>query len=273
MCGAANYRPALSRMAIMRKILLVVGLLCCLSFIPSIVNADDPGVVVDVTVIGDNPDAYLTLIGQNPDVWIDGVPLGGIISNAVNGAVQSVTPNSTWSSASTGTLPPLANVQPQLQMIAPDKYVYWTPGWLGYFGVSSNLNQYVYKGAGCGVWGVSDGYPDLWGRRQIAGLAPEFYLQKEKLNSTMNAVVKIIQENEKTNSDYQGLSGQMKSYMDQMADTNLELSVAQAENANLHKQLDRSIENINMILVWFAVAIGLLIGAVILLVIMRVKRW
>ena len=257
----------------MHKILLVVGLLCCFSFIPSLVNADDPGVVVDVTVIGDNPDAHVNLIGENPDVWINGANINDTISSAVNGAVQGATPNSVWSSTSTGLLPPLANIQPQLQQIAPDKYVYWTPGWLGYFGVNSNVSEYVYKGAGCGVWGVSDGYPDLWGRRQIAGLAPEFYLQKEKLNSTMQAVVKIIQENEKTNTSYQGLSEQMKSYMDQMADTNLELSVAQAENTNLHKQLDRAIENINMILVWFAVAIGFLIGAVILLVVMRVKRW
>jgi hypothetical protein len=257
----------------MRLLGILFAVVLSVQFISPVLADGDPGIVAEVNIVGDFPDAYINLYGINPDVFINGANINDTISNAVNGAVQSSTPNSTWSSASTGTLPPLANVQPQLQMIAPDKYVYWTPGWLGYFGVSSNQNSYVYKGAGCGVWGVSDGYPDLWGRRQIAGFAPEFYLQKEKLNSTMNAVVKIIQESEKTNSDYQGLSGQMKSYMEQVADTNLALSVTQAENTNLHKQLDRSIENINMILVWFAVILGILIAAVILLSIRRVKRW
>jgi hypothetical protein len=259
---------------IMRSIGIILGavvFLMCLT--PALADDPPPGIVATVNIIGQNPDAYVNLYGDNGRAWINGVPLDGIISSAVSGAVQQATPNSQWSGGTTGVLPPLANVQPQLQQVAPDKYIYWTPGWLGYFGVSSNQNEYVYKGAGCGVWGVSDGYPDLWGRRQIAGLAPEFYLQKEKLNSTMQAVVKIIQENEKSTASYQGLSEQFKSYMVQTSDISLELAVAQAENTNLHKQLDKSIENINNILLWFAVAIGILLCAVVLLVIMRVKRW
>lgn len=285
----------------MKKYLVILLLIfCVISAAPFAAFADppegeengntqpdpNPGIWVQVNVYGtlpdgqlilngDNPDAWIYLNGDNPDVWINGYNLQDVISSgigqAVSQAVQQATPNSTYSGASTGTIPPLAAIKPELQAIAPGKYTYSSPGWLGYFGVNTNITPYVYKGAGCGVWGVSDGYPDLWTRRQIAGFAPEFYLQKEKLNMSLIALSKLITESKGQDSAVSDLATQMQTGVQATADTALAVSVLEAENNQLHKQLEDKINSFNLMMICLASGIAVLLIAVIVLFVLFTK--
>jgi len=196
----------------------------------------------------------------------------------VTNAVSSGLPNGTYTGASTGFLPPLIN-NPALAGLAStnEHYTNPLPGWTGYFCPTSNTDPSVYKGSGCGgVWGTADGWPDFWSRRQIAGIAPEFYAEKEKLNTTITAVAKVIGVLEKYhlmlngdgNGNGNGLSGDLASLkkdISQLDDLKLSLSVLQEEHTDLSKALQQQKSDfdkklINVIVV-FAFVVICLIGA------------
>jgi len=144
--------------------ILLIALVVIL-ILPSVAYADD-GVDVSIDIWGDNPDTWLTLWGDNPDVWINGRYLGSLatqadLGHAMSVAVRNSVPNGRYGNSS-------------------------SPGYQGYFGIKSNeaivvidhenpgkVAYSVYKGAGCGgSWGLSDGWPDFWSRRQFLGLLP-----------------------------------------------------------------------------------------------------
>ena len=199
-------------------ILFILGSVILLPlFASSPVYADDPGsnLNVEIDIIGDNPDLGVNMYGDNPDVWINGVHLNQIAAQIgltvgsvqVQKAISSSLPNSRYSGASTGFLPPLAT-NPGVAEVAPGKYTQPLVGWKGYFCPDSNLDPSVYHGSGCGgTWGVCDGYSDFWCRRQIAGLAPEFVIQQEKLNTVIDALANVIRMTENNNSQLSGDGG------------------------------------------------------------------
>ncbi len=189
----------------MVKYLCLIGILCSVILSPLLLStavyADDPGGLnVNVNIAGNNPDVGVNMYGNNPNVWINGTHLDQIASfigysvgtATAQRALTASTPNGTYSGASTGYLPPLGT-NAAVAEVAPGKYMQPLVGWKGYFCPDSNLDPSVYHGSGCGgTWGVCDGYSDFWCRRQIAGLAPEFVVQQEKLNTVINALAKVI---------------------------------------------------------------------------------
>jgi hypothetical protein len=233
--------------------------------IPVLADDPPPGITANVNIVGNNPDVGVNIYGNNPGVWINGAPLPGIISSATSAATSAAiagsTPNGGYSGASTGTLPPLGNSPALAGLNTGGQYNNPLPGWRGYFCPTSNNDPAVYHGSGCGgKWGVADGWPDYWSRRQIAGLAPEFYAEKEKMNTAINALAKIIGEigkynvlfgisNVKTNGDGSGNgngngNGQvasvasstledLKKSLVQLEDVKLNLSVLEQEHADL----------------------------------------
>jgi hypothetical protein len=232
------------------------------------INGDNPG--TGVFIDGQNPTTLVDIDGQNSILYINGHDINQTVGQAINGAVQSATPNSQWSGGSTGMLPPLANIQPELEVLAPGKYTQGRPGWLGYFSPKSNESPYVYKGSGCGMWGISDGYPDLWGRRQIAGIAPEFYLQKEKLNQTQIALVKVIGELKSGNDSIDSINTRLSANLDTLSGNVTDLSVIEEENLQYRIQTTKQIDNLYTIIIVMAsccivVCIAIAIGFGILL--------
>jgi hypothetical protein len=258
--------------SVMAKYLLVFVMLLVFILIPSITLADS-GVVVDVTVIGDGTDASVNLIGDGSDVWINGAPLGGIISSAVSGAVQSATPNSMWSGASTGTLPPLGLI-PEVNAIAPGKYMNPVVGGMGYIGPKTNESPYVYKGSGCGMWGVSDGYPDLWGRRQMVGVTVDLTIQREKLAQTQEALVRAIGEIQTNNASIGTVNTQLSENLDTLSGIVTDLAVIEEENLQFREQTAKKINDMNNTLTFtmICVAVGFLVVLVGFVVLSKRKK-
>jgi len=260
------------------KILGIILAVVVLTMCTAPVFADDPGIVVEVNVVGDYPDAYVNLYGNDPDVFVNGQGLDKLAAEAGAGAGASAamtfgTPNGQWSSASTGMLPPLATLEPELNQIAPGKYSQPLVGWIGYFCPTTNLVPSVYKGAGCGgAWGVADGYPDLWTRRQIAGLAPKFYLQQEKLNMSMVALSKLIAENGGQNTEMLKLASQIQEQVDEITVTNLSVSVLEEENNVLHKELNKQLDQFNQILLALCVVVFFLVVSMVIVAVKLSKR-
>lgn len=170
---------------------LAMILLLSVLAIPSIAHADD-SMNVDIDIWGDNPDTWVDIWGINPDVWINGKHLsnyGKYWANYYSSkAMRSSVPNGRYSGAS-------------------------SPGWQGYFGIYSNdvvlvidhinpgkVSYSVYQGAGCGgKYGVNDGWPDFWSRRQLLGLLPileshyRHILSLEKEAEELNTRIKNLE--------------------------------------------------------------------------------
>lgn len=241
---------------------------------PSIVSADgDPGIVATVNVVGVNPDAYVNLYGPNPDVFINGVDIDQTVSQAIGGAVQSATPNSVYADRSPGVLPPLGIV-PEINAIAPGKYAQPVMGNVGYFSVQSNLNPFVYKGAGCGVWGVSEGYPDLWSRRQLAGITIDYTIQKERLAQTQVALVKAIGEVQKNNASIETVGVQLNESLDNLKAVTTDLSVAEQEAVMYRQQVSKQFNDMSnqFFLLSILSAIGFVFLAVLVIVLFISKK-
>lgn len=266
------------------KLVIKLGLLLLLIpmlFIPSVVRADDGDGDMNVNIGIRTPGTANVGIGIDASVAninIEGANLfdlagwagyqGG--ATAASRAVQNSVPNSQYSSASTGLLPPLSSNSVVAEVAPPGKYDNWVPGWQGYFCPDTNLDPRVYHGSGCGgKWGVCDGYPDMWVRRQIAGLAPEFVAQKEKLNTVIEALAKVIAITEKNNSMLNGNGGLpdlMKAQMAQLEDVSLGLSVLEQEHSILEAKVEQQARDFNRKLLIissaFALALLCLAGAV-----------
>jgi hypothetical protein len=210
------------------KHIIKVGLLLFfvmpMLLIPSAVYADDGDMNVDVGITTpDTANVGVDINASDANVWINGVDLGAMGA----GAVQGSTPNSDYSQVGTGNLPPLSNYG-EVAEVSPDgKYDGWLIGWRGYFSPETNVDEAVYKGSGCGgTWGVCDGYPDMWTRRQIAGLAPHFVALYEKMNTVIAAVAKIIEVTDSNNAQLNGNGSvaELKLQLSQLADVSADVS-------------------------------------------------
>lgn len=226
-------------------LLLVLSLFSPLLFAKSIVHADDPGDInVNLGVWGDNPNFWANLYGNNPNVWINGEHLGSLsntITNNVLGHAGNSGPNSSYSGASTGFLPPLGNTA-GVAAVAPGQYDTPLVGWQGYFCPHDNTDLSVYKGSGCGgTWGVCDGYPDMWARRQIAGIAPEFAIQKAKLDTVIEALSKVITVTENNNHELNGngVVANIKNQIADLVDLRLNVSVLEEEQNRLNTVIQK----------------------------------
>lgn len=214
------------------KVGLLLFLVVPMLLIPSAVRAGDGG-TIDVDVTGDYLDVGVGVYGSNNSIWIDGIgDLGSIGARAVQGSI----PNSGYSQVGTGYLPPLSSYGVVAEVAPDGKYDGWLVGWRGYFSPDNNVDDAVYKGSGCGgTWGVCDGYPDMWTRRQIAGLAPEFVALYEKMETVIAALAKVIQV---TNNNHAELNGngsvaELKLQLSQLADVSHDLSVLAQRQAAL----------------------------------------
>jgi len=226
-------------------LLMVASLISPVLFTGSTAHADDPpGFNTTVDLYGNNPNLWTNLYGNNPNVWINGEHLGSLsntITNNILGHVGNGNPNSTYSSASTGFLPPLGNVA-GVAAAAPGQYDNSYIGWQGYFCPHDNTDPSVYKGSGCGgVWGVCDGYPDMWARRQIAGIAPEFAIQKAKLDTVINALAKVITVTENNNHELNGngVVADIKNQIADLVDIRLNVSVLEEEQNRLNTVIQK----------------------------------
>lgn len=214
------------------KVGLLVFLVVPMLLIPSAAHAGDGG-TIDVDVTGDYLDVGVGVYGSNNSIWIDGVgDLGSLGARALQGSI----PNSSYNEVGTGYLPPL-NRYGVVAAVAPEgKYDQPLIGWRGYFSPETNVDESVYKGSGCGgTWGVCDGYPDMWTRRQIAGLAPMFVAQYEKMETVIAALAKVIQvtNNNQTQLNGNGGVAELKLQLSQLADVSHDLSVLAQRQAAL----------------------------------------
>lgn len=218
----------------MIKVGLLVFLVVPLLLIPSVAYADDGdgGIDVDISIFGEPVNLSLNVPGSNTNVGINGTDLGSIGAKALQGSI----PNSSYNQVGTGYLPPL-NRYGVVAAVAPEgKYDQPLIGWRGYFSPDTNVDESVYKGSGCGgTWGVCDGYPDMWTRRQIAGLAPLFVAQYEKMETVIAALAKVIQvtNNNQTQLNGNGGVAELKLQLSQLADVSHDLSVLAQRQAAL----------------------------------------
>lgn len=257
----------------MRYLMLLGVVISTLLMVSPVLADGDPGIVAEVNIVGVNPDAYVNLYGPNPDVFINGVDIDQTVSQAIGGAVQSATPNSVYVDRSPGVLPPLGIV-PEINAIAPGKYTQPVAGNAGYFSVQSNLNPFVYKGAGCGVWGVSEGYPDLWSRRQLAGITIDYTIQKERLAQTQVALVKAIGEVQKNNASIETVGVQLNESLDNLKAVTTDLSVAEQEAVMYRQQVSKQFNDMSnqFLLLSILSAIGFVFLAVLVIVLFISKK-
>jgi hypothetical protein len=151
--------------------------------------------------------------------------------------LQNSAPNSTYSSASTGMLP-LPNISSDGRVAAIDSpETIWVPGWQGYFCPKTNLDPTVYKGSGCGVWGVADGYPDFWARRQIAGLAPEFRQQQAKMETSYLALAKLISASQEQDGSLVNVNQALQDHLAQLSILNTDLAMLEKEHQALKAEV------------------------------------
>jgi hypothetical protein len=220
-----------------------------------------------------NPDAYVNLIGENGDVWINGIPFEETIANAAIGAVQQATPNSVWSGGSTGTLPPLGLIK-AVNDVAPGKYTQPVVGGWGYLGPKTNENPYVYKGAGCGMWGISDGYPDLWTRRQMVGVTVDLTVQREKLEQTQMALVRVIGELKEGSNSVDSINTRLTNSLDTLSGIVTDLSVLEEENLQFREQTTKKINDMNNILMFviICVIVGFIAVSIGLFIILKSRK-
>jgi hypothetical protein len=207
------------------------------------VSADDPpAITATVNIVGENPDAHVNLFGNNPDVWINGNGLGQLSyyggyqggAAAASAASQFNTVNNQYSTSSTGLLP-LPNITSDGRVAdAGSPGTQWVEGWKGYFCPDSNDDIKVYKGGGCGgKWGVCDGYPDMWVRRQIAGLAPEFRQEQAKLQTSIVAISKLIMQTKQNGNNLEMTNAALQQNLEQLGEVSVNLAVLEKRHNEL----------------------------------------
>jgi len=266
------------------KVGLLVFFVMPMLLIPSAAYAGDGDGDINVGIGISTPGTANVGVGidaNQANVWINGYGLDELAAgmgyqagaDAASAAFQHSVSNSQYSGVATGLLPPLSSI-PAVAEVAPDgKYDSWTPGWQGYFCPHTNLDPMVYQGSGCGgTWGVCDGSADMWARRQLAGLAPEFVVQKEKLNTVIEALAKVIMVTETNNHALNGNGAAvLKAQLAQLEDVSLGLSVLEQEHAILETSVQKQKDDFNRKLVIITSALGFailcLIGAVVYLAI------
>lgn len=234
---------------------------------PSKVSADTN---VSVSILSNETiNAFLDLVANNgnTNVWINGVPLSGIISQGISAAVRQSVPNGQYSGAS-------------------------SPGWQGWFGITSNDAEievkgpdgntstlFVYTGAGCGgAYGTSDGWPDFWVRRNFIGLMAYTLNLESELKITQDAIVKLIEfsgNQEKINkdlaTDVQGLQQEVEFLKERI------LTLEELEKQNIDRiesSLEQKTDRLDNLTIWLIVVSSLLVIliGVILLLYIRTRK-
>lgn len=205
------------------KVGLLVLLVVPMLLAGSAVYADDGiDAGIGITTPG-TANTWLDINAGNSNLWINGVDWGSMGAGAVQGSI----PNSGYSQVGTGYLPPLSSYGVVAEVAPDGKYDGWLVGWRGYFSPDTNIDEAVYKGSGCGgTWGVCDGYPDMWTRRQIAGLAPQFVALYEKMETVIAALAKVIDVTENNHAQLNGNGGvaELKLQLSQLADVSVGLT-------------------------------------------------
>ena len=229
---------------------LVVFLVVPMLLMPSAVRADDGDINVGIGITTPGTaNVWTDIFASNANVWINGQNLNdyqmGVqssihnLNNSIHNGVNNGVPNGQYSGASTGTLPVPGNWGTVAgDDVTPPQLI----GWLGYFSPDSNEDPRVYKGSGCGgTWGVCDGWPDMWARRQIAGIADEYAWQREQLDTVINALSKVILITEDHNSSLNGNGGlsDVRNQLLLLEDVSLGLSILQQEHAALEATVQK----------------------------------
>jgi len=221
---------------------LMIGLIAVLALVLPVYADDPPGVTVTVDVTGNNPDAHVNMYGSNPDVWINGVGLGELSyyggyqggAAAASGALQNSAPNSAYSSVGTGMLP-LPNITSDGRVASIDSPdTQWVPGWQGFFCPKTNSDPTVYHGSGCGgTWGVCDGSADMWARRQLAGLAPEFRQTQNRLDVSYVALSKLIVATQDQDGSIVNINQALQDHLAQLSILSADVAILEKEHQAL----------------------------------------
>lgn len=238
-------------------------------FIPVFADDAGPGITATVNIVGNNPDANVNLYGSNPDVWINGAALdqlagyfgaqagaqaGGSVASA---ALQNSAPNSTYSSVGTGMLP-VPNITSDGRVAAIDSPdTKWVPGWQGFFCPKTNLDPMVYHGSGCGgTWGVCDGAADLWARRQLAGLAPEFRQTQNKLETSYVALAKLIAVSQEQNGSIVNVNQALQDHLAQLSILSTDLAMLEKQHQALKAEVMQQREESDRKMLILAIIFG-----------------
>jgi len=221
---------------------LIVGLIAVLALVLPVYADDPPGIIATVNIVGTNPDAHVNMYGDNPDVWINGAGLDqlsayfGAQAGAAAGAAaaSSSAANSVYSGVGTGMLP-LPTITSDGKVASIDSPgTQWVPGWQGFFCPKTNLDPMVYHGSGCGgTWGVCDGWPDMWARRQIAGLAPEFRQTQNRLDVSYVALSKLIVATQDQDSNIVNINQALQDHLAQLSILSADVAILEKEHQAL----------------------------------------
>lgn len=231
--------------------LMIVLIAVFASFLP--VYADDPpGIIATVNIVGNNPDANVNLYGNNPDVWINGYGLDQLAAyygaqaggSAGSNAFQNSAANSNYSQVGTGMLP-LPNITSDGHVASIDSPgTKWVPGWQGFFCPKTNLDPMVYMGSGCGgTWGVCDGTADLWARRQIAGLAPEFRQTQNRLDTSYSALAKLITVSQEHDGSIVNVNQALQDHLAQISVLSSDLAMLEKAHNALRDEVNQQKED------------------------------
>jgi hypothetical protein len=280
----------------MKYLAALIAILSLFLFISPVLADDPPGLVVDITIIGDNPatgvqiegdspltgvlidgDSPTTLVdidGLNSTLYINGHDINQTVGAAISGGIQQATPNSQYSQASTGVLPPLGLI-PAVNAVAPGKYTQSVIGGMGYLGPTTNENPFVYKGAGCGMWGVSDGYPDLWSRRQMVGVTVDLTVQREKLEQTQMALVKVIGELKNNSTSFEAVNSQLGTSLDTLSGVVTDLAVIEEENLQFRENTVKQFDNLYMVIIILSICVivGFIAIAIFLGILLKSRKF
>ncbi|RPJ63522.1 MAG: hypothetical protein EHM12_02060 [Dehalococcoidia bacterium] len=244
---------------------VMIGLIAVLAMVMPVCADDTPGITATINIVGENPDTNVNLYGNNPDVWINGYGLGELSygagyqggASAASNASQYNSVNNQYSSSSTGMLP-IPNITSDGRVSdinSPDTK--WVPGWQGYFCPKSNEDITVYKGGGCGgTWGVCDGYPDMWVRRQIAGLAPEFRQQQAKLQTSIVAISRLITETQQHGNDLEFTNAALQQNLEQLAEVSVNLAILEKKHNELEAMVAQQKEDSDRRCAYICIAFG-----------------
>jgi hypothetical protein len=252
---------------------VVMGLIAVLMPAMAVYAADPPAIVATVNINGNNPNANVNLNGNNPSVWINGYGLGDLSYYAgyQGGAMAAAAgngfsaPNGQYSSSSTGLLP-LPNITPDGRVAdVGSAGTQWVAGWKGYFCPDTNEDISVYKGGGCGgTWGVCDGSPDMWSRRQIAGLAPEFRQQQNKLETSIAAISRLIMETRQHGTDMQYTQTALQQNLEQLGELSMSLAMLERRHDALEEmvaqQKDESDRRFTLVCIVFGIGMLGMLG-------------
>ncbi len=98
-------------------------------------------------------------------------------------------------------------------------------------------------GSGCGgTWGVCDGTADLWARRQIAGLAPEFRQTQNKLDTSYAALAKLITVSQEHDGSIVNVNQALQDHLAQISVLSSDLAMLEKAHNALRDEVSQQKE-------------------------------